>query len=527
MKFMLFSLFAVLVVLSGCAMEGEPETNISEENQTVPEPQCHDSDDGVMEEIAGSVTVSNISYNDECQNDKSLREYYCRNDAVASRLIDCPYGTMCQNGACSGLTAPKEPPEPPTPESFCEDSDGGRKYGTYGEVSSDGMLYQDRCQGNYDLLEYYCDNSQPKQMTVRCEFGQRCEEGACITLETTCSDSDLANPEAAGTTTVYGGEVVVKSQADYCVDETYRKELSCDDGSIKEDVLPCPEHTYCSSGACVPVCKDPDGGKNYDEKATVTAGGESYEDHCAEDNLLVEYYCSKSDALFDFRECDVCHEGVCYDSEDYDCRSVAGGSIIRLVSDSTTIYEVRDSCADYETVKDYRCLDDEIERIYRVCDSHEVCFEGSCTEIVVPMCIDYDGSEERPELVASLTVLTDDEEVEEISEDECINDRTVSEYYCTGTKISVMQMTCAADDICRDGACIYPYTCDETDGGKSLEPGETSLYEDGELVKTETDACASENTVFEVFCDDEGRIKYAWLICPEGLSCDPSDGSCR
>ena len=64
-------------------------------------------------------------------------------------------------------------------EAYCEDSDGGIFYGTFGETtaSSEGVMSSDFCEGNL-LNEYYCNGAEKKLIQVECVNG--CSNGACI-----------------------------------------------------------------------------------------------------------------------------------------------------------------------------------------------------------------------------------------------------------------------------------------------------------------------------------------------------------
>jgi hypothetical protein len=69
-------------------------------------------------------------FNDSCSNGK-VNEYYCdTNNNCAVENVDCPDGTVCENGYCVS--------EPTT----CSDSDGGINYlfkgTTTGVLQGDG-----------------------------------------------------------------------------------------------------------------------------------------------------------------------------------------------------------------------------------------------------------------------------------------------------------------------------------------------------------------------------------------------------
>jgi hypothetical protein len=120
------------------------------------------------------------------------------------------------------------------------------------------------------LKEYQCTAQGAEGVEVKCPF--LCANGAC-----NCPDTD-------GGWDCYN-KGTISGQTDYC-DQTTGEliEYTCDAAvAWAAWVVGCP--FGCQDGAC--VCKDSDGGKNYDVKGTMGTD----EDYCLGDGQrLVEYY---------------------------------------------------------------------------------------------------------------------------------------------------------------------------------------------------------------------------------------------
>ncbi len=61
--------------------------------------KCTDTDDGLNYDIFGIVTKNDKSYQDECYTSTNfLKERYCENNELKTKLYKCPYG--CLEGKC-------------------------------------------------------------------------------------------------------------------------------------------------------------------------------------------------------------------------------------------------------------------------------------------------------------------------------------------------------------------------------------------------------------------------------------------
>jgi hypothetical protein len=518
--FIVFLCMALLFV--GCmAPEEPPEENVTVEPPVVPPPvTCSDSDQGVDPTVKGTVTIGNESYEDSCKDNATVLEYYCDNNALGQSEAVCPDGFMCGDGACVEV-----PEEPPPPE--CQETDSGKDYEVPGSVTYKGSTHADTCQGNYDLIEYYCEDDAMKQETHHCGTGNRCENGACTVLEKTCTDSDANDESARGTVMQYGGGMVIGQWADSCVDNATKLEFFCENGGVGNKTEACTGETYCTNGVCAPLCQDADGGKDYDEASYVMSYAGRFEDYCSSNYTLVEYYCLTGIAFSDTERCDeYCYEGRCLSESDTKCKEYNGGSTVQILYDNEVLKEYNDTCLDQRVYRDYLCVQGEVEKINFACDRDELCYKGECLLITEEACYDLDEDEEDDGIfVASMVILTDNESIDQTKEDSCIGSTIVLEYKCDGRHSMGESINCPEEYKCIDGACAYPYTCTETDGGKNIEPGEASLWEDGDLVRTEKDGCSGDGNIWEIYCSDD-RLTYTTIPCPEGTTCDSETRRC-
>lgn len=133
---------------------------------------------------------------------------------------------------------------------------------------------EDACVNSTHLKEYYCDSHGVGNYTIRCPAG--CSNGACICPDTDGGENYYVRGSVAG-------------MRDYCLDSTMLREYTCDidsNGNIiaKGKDVACPYGCNALNGVC--VCRDSDGGINYEERGRIG----TYEDYCSDSRTLVEYY---------------------------------------------------------------------------------------------------------------------------------------------------------------------------------------------------------------------------------------------
>ena len=132
--------------------------------------------------------------------------------ALASLLVlsgcNFPQQPVCGNNICESppedqYNCPADCGKPQT----CTDSDGGKIYGVKGEMSINGDIQTDFCQGS-KLNEYYCAGNVGAMETVDCEnYGGTCSDGACVTapkpVSITLVDSKGYPYDSTDTTGIY------------------------------------------------------------------------------------------------------------------------------------------------------------------------------------------------------------------------------------------------------------------------------------------------------------------------------------
>jgi len=82
------------------------------------------------------------------------------------------------------------------------------------------------------------------------------------------------------------------------------------------------------------------------------------------------------------------------------------------------------------------------------------------------------------------------------------------------------------DGGCKDGACLKPKTCSETDrGNNKMLKGKNTIYNgDGTVFTTGEDYCFDKNTVTEITCNG-GQWGVTYESCGDGYACDL--GACK
>ncbi|MAG91862.1 hypothetical protein CMO83_04245 [Candidatus Woesearchaeota archaeon] len=142
-----------------------------------PTQQCADTDGGNDYLNYGECTGKNGVKKDKCRGwlSNKLSEYSCNQGECEETRINCKTeydrSYACKKGAC--IT--------------CTDSDGGKEYEEYGEVTDKkGRFREDRCNGSgKKVIEFSCKpNGKYKRTSVNCrkKFGDgfACEDGACV-----------------------------------------------------------------------------------------------------------------------------------------------------------------------------------------------------------------------------------------------------------------------------------------------------------------------------------------------------------
>ncbi len=333
------------------------------QNQT-----CTDSDGGKNYYVKGTATAGSQSLSDHCNDKYSLTEKFCSGNEIKWETYNCPHG--CSEGACmlnasinttcikkedkcclgdkcvsSSVTCSKGyipifegcneqcVPKKGCKPSHCTDSDGGANYYTFGYINSSiGGYSPDKCADDKTLIEQYCSNEYPADISFKCPNG--CKEGVCVSSSEKppvepakkCIDSDGGkNYYIKGATKGhymnefgYGYDSCIKSPDELKEVESspYIGELYCrDDVNIDYTIYTCPNG--CKKGACIKSSGE--GGNASEERCD----GCLYKGKCLYWGIRVEgKYCSISTELAKQKSgeesCDnnfECESNVCVNSK--------------------------------------------------------------------------------------------------------------------------------------------------------------------------------------------------------------------
>lgn len=337
----------------------------------------------------------------------------------------------------TGIIEPEEEEEEEQPI-VCTDSDGGKNLytkgttsGKYGTVAG-SSTYNDYCLSDNQLVEYYCSGSNVLFRTYSCS--DSCASGACV--------------------------LVVEEEEEIIVE-------------------PEVEILYCT---------DSDGGDDLATKGTTSGkygtvpGLSSFDDYCASDSRLVEYYCIGASVQYGVYNCSgSCLNGVCIESEEEEEEPI--------------------SCTDTEGL-------DEFVKGY----SSGTMYTGRIVEDAEDYCQAYDVSGHA--------------EVSECTSGDC----RITQWMCSSSDVLLVDYNSRCPHGCRDGAClprpddVVMLPCSDTDGGNGFyEKGTTvGWFQSNPGRESKTDYCQNETNLVEYTCVDD---YYVWDIirrCANGCS----EGAC-
>jgi hypothetical protein len=210
-----------------------PDSYICDDGMCVESP-CDDSDGGVKPQEEGTVTSGQDTWTDMCEQNGSLKEYYCDDTEMASKYVECQEDEFCDGGACVGYG--------------CTDSDGGKDEDEQGTTTYIDESEEDECFDSNTVLEYYCSGTTIKSEKIDCEKGYLCKDGECIEGPK-CMDSDDGKDKfTKGTVTVEDDEY-----DDNCYSNSAVLEYFCSGDNVKTEKLTCGSDHECSNGKCVVI----------------------------------------------------------------------------------------------------------------------------------------------------------------------------------------------------------------------------------------------------------------------------------
>ncbi len=510
MKSLLIILVGMVVLAGGCIQQAGTANGAANASPAAPPPACTGGSASLS--VAGTASYNGSQFSDACVSNASVKKFYCDGGQVRSMTADCPQDSACEAGACAAVR------EPVRPAAKCVSTSPVVDYYTAGSVTYNGTTYSDVCQGLYSLVKYSCDNDAVSQSTYHCPVGDQCERGACVHLDRTCTDTDAQDQSAAGTTTLYGGGVVISQMHDACVNSTTLTEYGCGNGIVVNTTVTCAEDYYCSGGACLPPCVATASG--------VTAGGTAYSNACKDNRTFVRYTCYGSSVSRVELPCETfCHGGACVPATSLSCTRSQNGVQIRYNGD--VLLSQDNACVDYQTAKAYACDSSKMVFSYQSCSDDEVCQSGNCVAIARPGCFVVSTGTEGDVHYKSSVILTSNRTVTSVRDNYCLSTVILVQYYCNDGAIGANYVNCPAEESCQDGICVYPYMCRETAVRSAASAGAATLYDGTNPVRTEKDVCSGDGvSIREVGCGDNGRITYSIVSCPAGMACNSETGTC-
>ena len=419
-------------------IEIEEEEETTETEELLP---CTETDGGRVTETKGTTSgkygvVSGITTKtDYCNSyDGTLVEYFCSGtygmqfnsitcpgvcedgacvEAEEVECIvssDCPSQMKCEDSTCvdvgciaEGEYAPSAGINPESLDHLATECCSGLTSITYSEYYDDDCAWQPLAGAPTGVCAN-CGNGICEAYETKCNCPADCEEEAIV-----CTETDGGRvTETKGTTSgKYGVVSGITTKTDYCnsYDGTLVEYFCSSTSSMQFNSITCPG--VCEDGACIEQnleeeypCLDPDGGKDYYEKGTVTERG-LYTDFCEDNDYLREYFCSTSDITS--------HDPITEEP-------------IIIHADSIR-YGCPNGCAD-----------------------------GACIEAEAIPCIDPDGIDLETKttttgkygVVPGTSVMTD----------YCIGTGQIVEYHCIGDYMQFHSYDCPSGSSCSDGACI-------------------------------------------------------------------------
>jgi hypothetical protein len=285
----------LVLLVVGCIQQGAANTT----NATAGAPPAQACSGGSMADIfvAGSFTYNGSTFTDACLSDGTVKKFYCDGNELKTEVMPCPQDTACKDGACIPNNLAES-----RPAAKCVATTAADDYYAAGTATYNGTTYSDVCQGLYNLVKYSCDNDTVSQGVYHCPEGDQCSDGACVHVET-CTDTDVQDPSAAGTTTLYGGGRVIMQVQDTCINSSTQIEYGCGNGTVVNTTVTCAKTHFCYEGACLPPCIATVSG--------IIANGTAYTNACRDNRTFVRYTCYGSSPSTVELPCTTCMDGKC------------------------------------------------------------------------------------------------------------------------------------------------------------------------------------------------------------------------
>ena len=220
------------------------------ENGSCVNPECTDSDGGLVVGVFGSAESGDLTCSDTCLSDTLLSECVCGESGLGQETVDCSeMGMVCEGGRC----VPTGETEPTCTELEDEENDV-HVLGSvmYIDPEGSGFITYDTCNPSdiHSVYQVLCDGNEVSTVLTPCPEGEHCEDGVCVggscvdhdggiepNIPSSCEDRSGEHPDTCS------GDGVIEW---YCGsdDLCHSTEVTCE--------------YDCTDGACI-YCEDPDG----------------------------------------------------------------------------------------------------------------------------------------------------------------------------------------------------------------------------------------------------------------------------
>lgn len=227
-----------------------------------------------------------------------------------------------------------------SPNNKCADSDGGKNYFVYGELSGtdnwgNTIIQSDSCASEIAVVEKFCESYSYSYEYYYCP--KSCQNGACVYKDQAVNMNSevyvtrldygptkysitIKDPDGVG----YSSVKTVTGGGLYGGYPPCSKSLISGTVTIEDSWFPlswkvgdCIGNLQTGTISLPPVgvsCTDSDGGKNYYTKGTTwdSYSGIDKIDYCSDSKSLVEYYCLEGYRKLTLISClDKCIDGAC------------------------------------------------------------------------------------------------------------------------------------------------------------------------------------------------------------------------
>ncbi len=193
--------------------------------------------------VRTNVTYNGVLYNDTCNDYRTAKDYYCKDNKLQVLLNQCDSGYNCDRGACVQS------------QYYCSDSDNGENLTVVGTTTSSNGFNTifdktDECLDDNTVKEYDClANGTAVEHDDRCPLNTKCLNGACFPSK--CTSNIAWNDTTTGNGVTIGEDKI--KHYDTCDDSRHLLKYYCDGDSVTSTTMVCPDGYICNTdtASCV------------------------------------------------------------------------------------------------------------------------------------------------------------------------------------------------------------------------------------------------------------------------------------